>query len=171
MDSRNRILESPVQSEPEFLASLLPVLRRIIVSGFRIPASDREDVLQDSLLAFFRHGETHAVSPGLLVRIVQRRCQDYWRRVARRREVSLEGVLADESLHPVGPDCGSDFSGLQLVVAWRLISPQCREYLARRFWRSERPRQIAAAVGKQQATVQRFLARCLARLRRSVEAT
>lgn len=165
MDSRDG--ESPPLSpgaEPAFLAGLLPVLHRIAANGFRIPCADREDVIQDALLDFVRYRQGHAVSAGLLIRIVQRRCQDYWRSAARRREVSLDKL--EEIAAPVSDDlCES----LRLVVAWRLLSTDCRRYLARRFWRNERTRDLAATTGKSYSAVRRFMSRCLARLRRSVE--
>ena|SRR5450759_5887207 len=167
MDPNDGVVAPLVSAvEPLFLASLLPVLRRMVAVGFRVPDADQEDVMQDALVAFFQYGRSHPVSPGLLIRIVQRRCRDYWRAIARRREVPLDALLADESMHPCAE--GDGCAGLRLVVAWRLLSPKCREYLARRFWRLERPRQIADTVGKKPGTVQRFLVRCLARLRAEV---
>jgi|PersoiStandDraft_1058852.scaffolds.fasta_scaffold57715_1 DNA-directed RNA polymerase specialized sigma24 family protein len=169
MDSNDGLVAPPSSAvEPAFLASLLPVLRRMVAVGFRVPVADREDVVQDALVAFLQYGQSHPVSPGLLVRITQRRCRDYWRSVARRREVSLDVVVAQESSHPAtAPDA---CAGLQLLVAWRLLSPRCRDYLARRFWRSERIKQIAASEGKKDGAIQRFAARCLARLRATVTA-
>jgi DNA-directed RNA polymerase specialized sigma24 family protein len=58
---------------------------------------------------------------------------------------------------------------LRLVVAWRLLTPRCREYLARRYWQAEHSREIADAVGKKPGAVQRFLLRCVARLRAGVQ--
>jgi DNA-directed RNA polymerase specialized sigma24 family protein len=166
MDSRDG--ESPPPSpgaEPAFLAGLLPVLHRIAANGFRIPCSDREDVIQEALLDFVRYRRGHAASAGLLIRIVQRRCQDYWRAAARRREVSLE------TLEKIAAPASSDnpCESLRLIVAWRLLSPECRRYLARRFWRNERTRDLAAKAGKSYSALRRFMSRCLARLRRSVE--
>jgi DNA-directed RNA polymerase specialized sigma24 family protein len=151
-------------AEPAFLAGLLPVLHRIAANGFRIPCSDREDVIQDALLDFVRYRRGHAASAGLLIRIVQRRCQDYWRAAARRRDVSLETLK--EIVAPASNDSGES---LRLIVAWRLLSPDCRRYLARRFWHKERTRDLAAKAGKSYSALRRFMSRCLARLRRSVE--
>jgi len=151
-------------AEPAFLAGLLPVLHRIAANGFRIPCSDREDVIQDALLDFVRYRRGHAASAGLLIRIVQRRCQDYWRKAARRSEVRMETL--EEIAAPASNDpCES----LRLIVAWRLLSPDCRRYLARRFWCKERTRDLAEKAGKSYSALRRFMSRCLARLRRSVE--
>jgi DNA-directed RNA polymerase specialized sigma24 family protein len=126
MDPNDGLVAPPASAvEPAFLASLLPVLRRMVAVGFRVPVADREDVVQDALVAFFQYGRSHPVSPGLLIRIVQRRCRDYWRAIARRREVPLDALLADESIHPSVE--GDGCAALQLVVAWRNVSIEVRQ--------------------------------------------
>jgi RNA polymerase sigma factor (sigma-70 family) len=140
-------------------------LHRIAANGFRIPASDREDVVQEALLDFCQFRRDRPATAGLLVRILQRRCQDYWRKTRRSQEVSLED-LPEIPAHEPDEEM---FDGLKLVVAWRLISSDCRRILANRFWKRERTRAVAARSGKSYEAVKRFVSRCLARLRQCVE--
>ena len=163
---------SPASRECESAATeLLPFLRRLVRHHYGIPAQETDDVIHEAILDFLVQAQRlETVKPGLLVVIARRRCIDYWRRRENHpgRHVSLDQLSEDDSRHPVA--AGNEYvdglkDGIALASAWHEISARCREYLARRFWKHEATRQIAASAGDRPESVKRFMSRCLAKLR------
>jgi DNA-directed RNA polymerase specialized sigma24 family protein len=153
---------------------LLPFLRRLVQQRYRIPAQDGEDVLQDAIVDFLVQARRcERAQPGLLVVIARRRCADYWRRCyADPHVLPLDAVAGEDPRHPVvrGDEYADGLAdGIALAHAWPVITARCRQYLARRFWKLERARDIANSTGDRPETVKRFMSRCLAKLRTLME--
>ncbi len=161
------------ESSEEVLRAILPDARRVALRGFRIPEQDVDDVLQQASIDFLVQSRRGArATGGLMIVITRRRCLDFWRKRYRgAREVALDELRESDSCYPV--ECASTaqqaFDGWRLARTWPSLSANCREVLARRFWKHEKTSDLAALRGRRPDTVKRLISRCLGRLRRSLQ--
>lgn len=155
---------SPREPAGEPDPRLLAKLQRIAAFGYGIPSQDVADLLQDAFVQFLLERRRRpAVTDGLLVVIVRRRCQDYWRsRWVRGHVLPME--VADR-VGDGGLLARQLYAGACVAQAWPCISPTCRRILAYRFWRELSTREIAGLLGYRAGSLKRFISRCLARLR------
>lgn len=155
---------SPREQAGEPTAGLLQKLYRIAVFGFRVPSQDVEDLLQDACVQFLLERRRRpVVTDGLLVVIVRRRCQDYWRsRSAHGEAIPLEEADLDGD---GGRMARQLYAGARVAQAWPCISPTCRHVLAYRFWQEVPTQELADILGYRPGSLKRFISRCLARLR------
>jgi DNA-directed RNA polymerase specialized sigma24 family protein len=162
------------EGDEEVLRAVLPSARKIAQFGFRIPAQDVDDVLQQASIDFVVQSRRGArATGGLLVVITRRRCLDYWRNRYRSgvREVGLDELREGDAGYPMecAPTAEQTIDGWCLARTWTSLSASCREVLARRFWKKEKTAELAALRGRRPDTVKRLISRCLGRLRRSLE--
>jgi DNA-directed RNA polymerase specialized sigma24 family protein len=165
------------ESDEDVLRAVLPAARKIAQFGFRIPAQDVDDVLQQASVDFLVQSRRGGrASGGLMVVIVRRRCLDYWRSRYRSgvKEVALDELREEDCAYPVecAPEAGPVAAGLRLAQTWPSLSENCRQVLASRFWRNRRTSDLAETMGYKPDSLKRMISRCLGRLRRSLgEAT
>ncbi len=172
-------MASPPTREPDedLLRAVLPSARKIAQFGFRIPAQDVDDVLQQASIDFLVQSRRGArVSGGLMVVIVRRRCLDYWRSRYRSRvkEVPLDELHEEDCAYPVecAPEAEPTAAGLRIAQTWPSLSENCRQVLASRFWKNRKTSDLAETMGYKPDSLKRMISRCLGKLRRSLgEAT
>ena len=161
------------ESDEDVLRSVLPAARKIAQFGFRIPAQDVDDVLQQAAVDFLLQSRRGArATGGLMVVIARRRCLDYWRHRYRSgvKEVGLDELREGDCAYPVecAPGAEPVAAGLKLARSWPSLSANCREVLASRFWRNRRTSELAETMGYKPDSLKRMISRCLGRLRRSL---
>ncbi|MGH9443385.1 MAG: RNA polymerase sigma factor [Thermoanaerobaculia bacterium] len=168
---------APGDSDEDVLRTVLPSARTIVRHGFRIPAQDVDDVLQQACVDFLVQSRRGArAAGGLMVVITRRRCLDYWRSRYRpgAKEVAIDELHEEDRAYPVecAPEPESVAAGMKLARTWPSLSEGCRQVLASRFWRDRRTADLAATMGYKADSVKRMISRCLGKLRRSMgEAT
>ena len=151
---------------------VVEAVRRILRFGYRIPAQDLEDVLQDSLVDFLLERRRRATATeGLFVVIARRRAAHYWRRRVRRSEESSEDIEAAVEACVVNGETEADrlHESLALVRAWREMTERCQSVLAHRFWNTGRIADIALQMGCSAEALKKAVSRCLGRLRLAME--
>lgn len=153
-------------------AEVVEAVRRILRFGFRIPAQDIEDVLQDSLVDFLLERQRRATATaGLFVVIARRRAAHYWRRQIRRSAESSADFERIAEAYVVNGELEADrlHETLALVRAWKEMTERCQSVLAHRFWDSGRLADIAVKMGCKAEALKKAVSRCLSRLRLAME--
>lgn len=169
--ARPDALRPPFPPEEEVLGRVLPDARKIAEFGYRIPDQEIDDVLQQAAVDFLSHARRGArASAGLMIVITRRRCLDYWRmRYRGQRDVNIDELHED---HPAYFACDASAAdeaardGVRLARTWPLLSENCRDVLARRFWRNQKTADVAERLGYKAETLKRMISRCIGRLRR-----
>jgi len=159
--------------EERVLEAVLPEARKIATFGYRVPEQEIDDILQQAAIDFLLHARRGArASAGLMVVITRRRCLDFWRTRYRsgKRQVGLDEVRED---HPAYLVCEVDpaeacVDGARLARTWPSLSENCRDVLARRFWRNQKTADVAERLGYKPQTLKRMISRCLGRLRKTM---
>jgi RNA polymerase sigma factor (sigma-70 family) len=159
--------------EERVLEAVLPEARKIATFGYRIPEQEIDDILQQAAIDFLLHARRGArASAGLMVVITRRRCLDFWRMRyrSRSRHVGIDEVHED---HPAYLVCDADpaeacLDGARLARTWPSLSENCRDVLARRFWRNQKTADVAERLGYKPQTLKRMISRCLGRLRKNM---
>ncbi len=131
---------------------------------FRIPVSDAEDILQDSLLAFLTHRDAIKNPEAWLLGTLRNRCFLYWR--SRRRQVweavdsTVLTELADESSD------GSDDCTVRhdLTNAIGRLPKRCRSILRLRYGLDCDAPEIADRLGYRRSSIRQITNRCIAAL-------
>jgi len=150
------------------LAELLPELRAVL-TVFRIPVQDVEDVLQDVLLIYLAKRCEVRTPQAWLNAVMRHRCRQYWDASRRRAEQPLdpETFLGQHRSTPRSTleeriDC---------QAALRRLPPRGRNVIALRYWGGFNQREIAERTGFAIASVDKTGRRMLALLRRRLSGT
>lgn len=145
------------------LESFRPKARRIL-SRYRIPPADAEDLLQETLLVFLYKQPTIRAPEPWLIGTLRNRCLVYWRQ--RRRKVYqavdtalLESVPESGGTKQEKRDIGSDLSG-----AIGELPQRCQSLLALRYQLGCTPHEAAERLGYRRSGIYKVMERCLAAL-------
>jgi len=145
-----------------------PMLRRVAVRKFDIPAADAEALVHDVFAAYLASpGAVRTNLKGYLVAAICNASRNYWR--SRRTE---ERVFTDEEAMDVAvPEDLFDGLAVNLVVAATLarLGSRCREVLRRYYLDGEETRSIAEAVGISPGNVNHLRHVCKIRAREIYE--
>lgn len=147
-----------------------PRLRRLVhrLLGWSARAADVDDVVQDALLAAWRHRATFRGDANVatwLVRITIRKARNHARAAAVRRRVF--GWWTRDTAEPVA-DAGRQSTDDRLDTTWvamRALRHADREVLVLRYLEQRDVEQIAQALGCSRAAVDTRLTRARRRLR------
>src|SRR6185436_18360787 len=94
--------QEPELTFDEFLKKVEPKLKKLL-STYRIPADDAEDVLQQSLLALVYQWDRVRDPECWLIGTLRRHCLMYWRTNRRRIYLSVDSTLLELLSEPVAP--------------------------------------------------------------------
>ncbi len=159
-------LAQPESAEPsldEILGRTEPKLKRVL-SRYRIPAQDAEDILQDTFLILVSKLGTIRNPEAWLVGTLANRCIIYWRRHRTRLvelvdstilELLSEGVAAAQEQS----DLRSDLEAMLSCLPHR-----CRSVLRLRYGFGCSTAEVAAQTGYCKSSVRKVTRRCLAAL-------
>jgi RNA polymerase sigma factor (sigma-70 family) len=139
-----------------------------LLSTYRIPADDAEDVLQQTLLALLYQWDRVRDPECWLHGTLRRNCLMYWRTHRRKIYSSVDTSLLEWLSEPVAPsqertDLLSDLENL----IGRLPS-RCRSLLQLRFRLGYEPPEIAERLGYRASSIGKITTRCLAALSREL---
>ena len=136
----------------------------IAVRGFRLSDEDAEDVFQDVFTRIFTRLDSLRDDSALrpwIAQLTRRRCLDA---IATRREVPAEEVV-DEGW----TDLGDVEEAFEVREALAQMSENCQDILDRFFARDQSYRTISDELEIPSGTIASRIARCLARLRDTLE--
>jgi len=139
-----------------------------LLSTYRIPTDEAEDVLQQTLLALLYQWDRVRDPECWLLGALRRNCLMYWRTNRRKIYSSVDTSLLEWLSEPVAPtqertDLLSDLENL----IGRLPS-RCRSLLQLRFRLGYEPPEIAERLGYRASSIGKITTRCLAALSREL---
>jgi RNA polymerase sigma factor (sigma-70 family) len=161
--------ETPSDLEPiiEMMAQLRPRMRQIL-SSYRVPYPDTEDLLQDVLLVAFRKWESIRTLDAWLIGTLRHKCWMYWKR---RRYNLLQAVDFEtlESLsEPQPPMQEKSDRLLDLESLCGSLCARHREVLWLRFGLGMTTVEVAKRTGYNQSSIRKLTCRTVARLQRQM---
>ena len=142
-----------------------------VLSAFRIPAEDADDLLQNVLLQYLRkRAQVHDPKtwlPGAL----RNECRMYWRTRRRSFTTAVDGVLLDLMAEPAATPAQElrvlrrNLGRFLAQLDWR-----CREILHLRYHLGHEAREVADEMGYRPSSIDKVTRRCLDALGRKLAA-
>ncbi len=137
----------------------------IAVRGFRLSDEDAEDVFQDVFTRIYTRLDSLRDDSALrpwIAQLTRRRCLDA---VAAKREIPAEEVVSEEETS----DLGDVEEAFEVRNALATLPENCQEILDRFFTRDQSYKTIAEELEIPSGTIASRIARCLVRLRETLE--
>jgi RNA polymerase sigma-70 factor (ECF subfamily) len=137
----------------------------IATRGFRLSEEDAEDVFQDVFTRIYTRLDSLRDDSALrpwIAQLTRRRCLDV---IAARREVPAEDVLSDAET----ADLAEIEEAFEVREALATLSDSCQDILDRFFTRDQSYKTISDELEIPSGTIASRIARCLGRLRESIE--
>lgn len=137
----------------------------IAVRGFRLSEEDAEDVFQDVFTRIYTRLDSLRDDSALrpwIAQLTRRRCLDA---ISAKREVPAEDVLIDEG----SSDLGEVEEAFEVREALTTLPDACQDILDRFFTRDQSYKTIADELGIPSGTIASRIARCLSRLRETLD--
>jgi RNA polymerase sigma factor (sigma-70 family) len=162
----------PEQPEPavsfeDFLRKVEPRLKRVL-STYRIPAEDAEDVLQQALLALLYQWERVRDPECWLLGTLKRHCLMYWRTRRRRLYSAVDSTFLEWVSEPVSPPQERTDLICDLESLIGRLPTRCRSLLQLRFQLGYEPLEVAARLGYRASSIGKITTRCLDALSREM---
>ena len=156
--------QAPLSLE-DILRRIEPRLRSVLTS-YRIPLADAEDLLQQTLLVFVYRWETVRDPECWLVGTLKRHCLMYWRGHRRRLYRAVDAAILEWLSEPVAApqERGDLLTDLESLID--RLPERCRSLIRLRFRLGYEPPEIAARLGYQVSSIGKITTRCLAALSR-----
>lgn len=151
----------------QFLQKVEPKLKRIL-STYRIPVDDAEDVLQQSLLALVYQWDRVREPETWLIGTLKRNCLMYWRTNRRRIYQSVDSTLLELLSEPVAPSQERTDLLCDLESLLGRLPSRCRQLLHLRFQLGFDPLEAARRLGYRASSMGKITNRCLAALSREL---
>ncbi len=154
----------------EFLRTVEPKLKRLL-SQYRIPSEDAEDVLQQSLLALLYQWERVRDPESWLFGTVKRHCFMYWRMRRRRIYSAVDSTILEWLSEPLAPsqERADLLNDLENLID--RLPTRCRSLLRLRFRLGYEPLEVARKLGYRASSIGKITTRCLAALSRELLAS
>jgi RNA polymerase sigma-70 factor (ECF subfamily) len=137
----------------------------IATRGFRLSDEDAEDVFQDVFTRIYTRLDSLRDDSALrpwIAQLTRRRCLDA---IAARREIPAEEVFSDDQSH----DLEEVEDAFEVREALTTLSENCQEILDRFFARDQSYKTIGDELDLPSGTIASRIARCLGRLRATLE--
>src|SRR5436305_6318928 len=154
----------------DFLTAVEPKLKRLL-SAYRIPSDDAEDVLQQALLALLYQWERVRDPESWLVGTVKRHCAMYWRTHKRRIYSAVDSALLELLSAPMAPSQERKDLICDLESLIDRLPQRCRWVLRLRFRLGYEPTEVAQMLGYRESSIGKITTRCLAALSRELLAS
>lgn len=171
MEPEHQKPSAPTDPEEGEVESLLrremPRLGRIL-SSFRVPPQDAEDLIGNVLLQFVRKRSIITNPQGWLRGAVRNECRMYWRGHSRRLTVAVDQGVLDALAGTDEPDPERAIlrDGLGRWLA--TLPRNCRSLLRMRYGLELNDREVAARTGYRPGSVDKVTRRCLQKLSRRI---
>jgi RNA polymerase sigma factor (sigma-70 family) len=154
----------------EFLKAVEPRLKRLL-TVYRIPADDAEDVLQQSLLDLLYQWERVRDPESWLFGTVRRHCLMYWRAHRRRIYSAVDSAILEWLSEPIAPSQERTDLLCDLESLIERLPTRCRSVLRLRFRLGYDPPEVARLLGYPESSIGKITTRCLAALSREMLAS
>jgi|SRR6185436_5982011 len=161
--------QEPELTFDEFLKKVEPKLKKLL-STYRIPGDDAEDVLQQSLLALIYQWDRVRDPECWLLVTLKHHCQMYWRTTRRRFISAVDSSILDLLSEPVAPSQERADLLCDLENLLGRLPSRCRKLLQLRFRLGYEPPEVAERLGYQASSIGKITKRCLAALSRELVA-
>lgn len=140
-----------------------PELRRII-TFFKVPVDDAEDILQDLFLLFLTQRAQIRTPDAWLAGTLRLRCKVYWRKRRRRLLEAIDDTLLAELAGPVEARQEHDDLTRDLSRAIRKLPDRCRSLIQLRYGLGCDDPEVASSMGYSAVSVRKIASRCLSAL-------
>lgn len=159
-----------VSTFEEFLEAVRPRLKSLL-SHWRIPPDDSEDLLQDVLIALVFRWSLVRDPESWLIGTTRRHCLMYWRRVRRQlhQAVDLETLERLSPLEAPRQERNDLWTDLDDLIDQ--LPERCRQVLHLRFRLGLDAAEIARELGYQESSMSKITNRCLDALSRKLAAS
>lgn len=154
----------------EFLKAVEPKLKRLL-TVYRIPTDDAEDLLQQALLALLYQWERVRDPESWLFGTVKRHCLMYWRNYRRRIYSAVDSTLLELLSAPLPPSQERTDLICDLESLIDRLPRRCRSVLRLRFRLGYEPTEVAQMLGYRESSIGKITNRCLAALSRELLAS
>lgn len=151
----------------DFLKTVEPRLKRVL-STYRIPADDAEDVLQQTLLALVYQWDRVRDPECWLLGTLKRHCLMYWRTNRRRIYSTVDSTILEWLSEPVAPSQERSDLLCDLENLLGRLPSRCRSLLHLRFQLGYEPVEVARRLGYRASSIGKITTRCLAALSREL---
>jgi RNA polymerase sigma factor (sigma-70 family) len=160
-------IPDPPLSFDEFLKGMEPRLKRLLTT-YRIPAEDAEDVLQQTLLALLYQWDRVRDPENWLLGTLKRHCLVYWRNSRRKIYASVDLTVLEWLSEPVESNQEKADMLCDLDNLLGRLPSRCRSLLKLRFRMGYEAPEIARQLGYQASSIGKITVRCLAALSREL---
>lgn len=157
----------PAVSFDQFLKRVEPRLKRLL-STYRIPSEDAEDVLQQTLLALLYNWERVRDPEAWLIGTLKRHCLMYWRTNRRRIYSAVDSTILEWLSEPLAPSQERADLICDLENLLGKLPSRCRSVLQMRFRLGYEPTEVARKLGYRVSSIGKVTTRCLAALSREL---
>jgi RNA polymerase sigma factor (sigma-70 family) len=153
----------------EFLKEVEPKLKRLLTK-YKIPCEDVEDILQSSLLALLYQWERVHDPESWLFGTVRRHCLMHWRTNRRRIYSAVDATILEWLSQPIAPAQEKDALLCDLEKLIDRLPPRCRSLLRLRLLGYE-PLEVADKLGYRASSIGKVTNRCLTALSKELLAS
>lgn len=168
-DLENHEIEGSFERDSfdDFLKKVEPRLKRVL-STYRIPTDDAEDVLQQTLLALVYQWDRVRDPECWLLGTLKRHCLMYWRTNRRRIYSTVDSTILEWLSEPVAPSQERSDLLCDLENLLGRLPSRCRSLLHLRFQLGYEPVEVARRLGYRASSIGKITTRCLAALSREL---
>ncbi|MFL6195064.1 MAG: RNA polymerase sigma factor [Thermoanaerobaculia bacterium] len=160
-------IPDPPPSFDEFLIGMEPRLKKLLTT-YRIPAEDAEDVLQQTLLALLYQWDRVRDPENWLLGTLRRHCMVYWRNSRRKIYAAVDSTVLEFLSEPVASSQEKADMLCDLDNLLGRLPSRCRSLLQLRFRMGYEAPEIARRLGYQASSIGKITIRCLAALSREL---
>jgi RNA polymerase sigma factor (sigma-70 family) len=160
-------IPDPPLSFDEFLKGMEPRLKKLLTT-YRIPAEDAEDVLQQTLLALLYQWDRVRDPESWLLGTLRRHCLVYWRNSRRKIYAAVDLTVLEWLSEPVASNQEKADMLCDLDNLLGRLPSRCRSLLQLRFRMGYEAPEIARRLGYQASSIGKITVRCLAALSREL---
>jgi RNA polymerase sigma factor (sigma-70 family) len=166
------IPEQPPTAEASLdllLERVEPRMRRLL-SVYRIPPEDAEDLVQQTLLVLLYQWDKIRDPECWVLGTLKRHCLMYWRTQRRRLYSAVDAAILEWLSEPVAPPQERADLLCDLESLIERLPARCRSLLKLRFRLGYEPPEVAARLGYRVSSIGKITTRCLAALSRELMA-
>jgi RNA polymerase sigma factor (sigma-70 family) len=153
----------------ELIRQLRPRLRQVL-SSYHVPYPDSEDLLQDTLIAAFRHWETIQCKDAWIIGTLRNKCSVYWKKQRSDRLQAVDLPMLESLSEPLPPVQERSEQLWDLDTLAGSLSRRHRFVLWLRFGLGMSTLEIAERTGYNDSSIRKLTCRSVARLQRELAA-
>ena len=157
------VLPSGKEPIDQLLRRLRPRLKQVL-SRYRVPAHDAEDLIQEALVATIQKWNEIQDPEAWIVVTLRNRCVVYWRKRRSSLYAAVDTVILELLTEPVAAPQERAELLWDLNDLMEDLPPRCRKLLRLRYGLGYDPSEVAEQMGYHPASVRKVARRCMAAL-------